>query len=56
MRMTYRVCVVAVAVLGAMSTANAVEYDLVIRNGRVMDPETNFEPCATSASRMDGSP
>ena len=27
----------------ATSTAVAIDYDIVILNGRVMDPETNFD-------------
>ena len=31
-------------VLGVAESAFAQNYDLVISNGRVMDPETNFDP------------
>ena len=30
-------------VLSFTTTATATDYDLVINNGRVMDPETNFD-------------
>jgi len=37
-------------------TAMAVDYDLVMLNGRVMDPKTMCDDIALSASKTEGSP
>ena len=37
---------VVAALLGAAPLAVAQNYDVVITNGRVMDPETNFDDVA----------
>jgi len=42
-RITVFVLTVAVAAVLLPATTSAAEYDLVILNGRVMDPQTNFD-------------
>jgi len=46
MKKTTEVLAVLALSVALVSTASANEYDLVISNGRVMDPETNFDEIA----------
>jgi hypothetical protein len=38
------------------SVSASTEFDVVILNGRVMDPETNFDASEMLVSKMAGSP
>jgi N-acyl-D-glutamate deacylase len=42
----WSICGIAVGISMAISSAMAADYDLVINNGRVMDPETEFDDVA----------
>ena len=46
MKMYFKMLAALVLGLAAVSTAVAQEYDLVINNGRVMDPETKYDAVA----------
>jgi hypothetical protein len=46
MKMYFKMLAALMLSLAAVSTAVAQEYDLVINNGRVMDPETNYDAVA----------
>ena len=46
MNKTIEVLAVVALSIALVSTASAKEYDLVISNGRVMDPETNLDEIA----------
>jgi len=45
-QLTIILCLVLYSVVFTGSIASAADYDLVINNGRVMDPETNFDQVA----------
>ena len=46
MKNQFKVLTIIILSLAVVSTAIAEEFDIVINNGRVMDPETNFDQVA----------
>ena len=46
MRRFFTISFLSVLLLALVVPALAADYDLVILNGRVMDPETNFDQIA----------
>ena len=43
MNLTNMLLTIVMSCTGLIAVAHAQDYDLVINNGRVMDPETNFD-------------